>query len=225
MIEVFYPKDGMAFAEEGHVYTLKGVKVPFSLTQVIRLAGFAPEYPDKEAARLKAELGTKVHEYTLWLDQGEMDLSDLEGFPEYANRVAGWVQFRADMGFTPDLSMCEVPLGIKVNGMLYATKVDAYGVLSNGDLAVVEKKCTAKIEPCYALQTAGEALAFKAHAEAHQSKLRRFCVQLLAEKNAAGKFYNLREYTDDKDERVFVHSALANVYSRLNMGLLKQEGK
>lgn len=233
-VEIYRPEDGMAFIEKDpktgeacHYYTLKGERIPFSLTQILEQSGLARQPGSAAEAEMwakKAVLGTKVHEYTLWLDQGEIELEDLAKYPSYYNRVLGWTQFRDDFKFMPDLTLCEVPIGVRVNGMLYATKVDAYGVIgdeSNLAMAVVEKKCSANIEPHYALQTAGEAIPFKDQAASVGMPLKRFLVQLLEDKNGAGKYYNVREYTDRNDEKVFVGAGLMNCYSRLQYGTLK----
>ena len=224
-MEVFYPPD-VTFTEEGHIYYLKGQRIPFSLTQILELAGLSrqPTSATEIAARpAAAKRGTKVHEFTLWSDQGELDMDDLKPYPEYHNRVLGWQQFRADFRFQPDLTMCEVPIAVKVNGMLYATKVDAYGVIGEGDkvsMVVCEKKCTANEEESHAIQTAGEALAFKAHAESVQSPLRRYRVYLFDKANAANRFYRCVQCEDRTDEKIFV-AALTTVYWRLQKGLLK----
>jgi hypothetical protein len=226
-MEVFFPQDGMTFHEADHHYELNGQRIPFSLTQILSISGLARQPGSAQEAAAwteKAKFGTKVHEYSHWLDQGEMELNDLAKYPAYFNSVLGWKQFRDDFSFQPDLTLCEVPVGVKVNGMLYATKVDAYGVIGEGDnlaMAVVEKKTTCNIEPHFALQTAGEALAFKAHAESLQMPLKRFLVQLLPEPNGGGKCYKVQEHTDRNDEKVFVGAGLMNVYQRLNYGTLK----
>ncbi len=226
-MEVYFPSDGMAFHEDGHYYTLNDQRIPFSLTQVIKLAGMARQpqsAQEAEAWAKKAILGSKVHEYTHWLSQGEIELDDLKAYPDYFNRVLGWQQFCDDFKFMPDLTMCEVPIAVKVNGMMYGTKVDAYGCIgdeNNLAMAVVEKKCSVNIEPHYSLQTAGEALCFKAHAEALQLPLKRYLVQLLPEPNGSGKCYRALEHTDRNDERIFVGACLANVYKRLEYGTLK----
>ncbi len=233
-MEVFRPEDGMAFVETDpktgqpcHYYVLKGERIPFSLTQILELSGMArqPTEPSEIAARpAKAKLGTKVHEYTLWMDQGELDLDDLRPYPAYYNRVVGWNQFREDFHFEPDLTSCEIPIGVRINGMLYGMKLDAYGVVGEGDnlaMAVVEKKCSVHLEVSYPLQTAGQALAFKNHAESVQMPLKRFVVQLLEKPNGGNKFYKVEEHTDRMDERFFVGSALTNVYWRYNHKLLK----
>lgn len=232
-MEVYKPEDGMAFVEQDangpcHYYTLKGERIPFSLTQILELSGMSrqPTEPSEIAARpAKAKLGTKVHEYTLWLDQGELDLDDLKPYPAYYNRVLGWQQFKEDFHFEPCLPYCEIPMGVRLNGMLYGMKLDAYGIMTgdNGKLSdcVVEKKCSVNLEASYQLQTAGQAIAFKDQADRSVMTLRRFCVQLFEKENAAKRFYKVVEHTDRNDEKIFVGAALANAYWRLNNGLLK----
>jgi hypothetical protein len=227
VVEVFRPEDGVTFTEDPHAYHLNGKRVAFSLTQVLELAGISRQPTDASeiAARpAAAKRGTKVHEYTLWDDQGELDMEDLKPYPDYHNRVLGWRQFREDFHFEPDLTTCEIPLVVVVNGMTYAMKLDALGTIGEGDnlaLAVVEKKCTAQIESSVAIQTAGQALAFRDRAETLQMPLKRFVVQLSDKLNAAGRYYKCVEHTERNDEKIFVAAALANVYWRFNHGLLK----
>ena len=230
VMEVFFPADGVTFTEEGHYYTLKGQRVPFSLTQILELSGISrqPTAQSEIAARpAAAKRGTKVHEYTLWLNQGELDLDDLRPYPEYYNRVIGWQQFCQDFHFMPDLTFCEVPIAVRCNGMLYAMKLDAYGVIGEGEniaMAVVEKKCTADAEDSHAIQTAGQAIAFKAHAESVQLPLKRFVVYLFDKENSAKRFYRCVEHTDRTDEKVFVGAGLTNCYWRQQHGLLNGKG-
>ncbi len=227
VVEVYLPQDGVEFHEDGHYYTLNGERIPFSLTGAIKLAGFSRQpqsAQEAEAWAKKAVLGTKVHQYSDWLDRGEIELDDLKAYPEYFNRVLGWQQFRQDFKFDPDLTLCEVPIAVKVNGMLYATKCDAFGVMGDEEnlvMAVIDKKCSVNIEPHYALQTMGEALCFKGRAEALGMPLKRYIVQLLPEPNGGGKCYRAIEHTDRNDERIFVGACLANVYKRLEYGTLK----
>ena len=235
-MEIFFPQDGVEFIETDpatgqscHYYTLKGQRIPFSLTQVLELSGISrqPSSATEVAARpAAAKRGTKVHEYTLWLDQGELDLEDLKLYPEYYNRVIGWQQFREDFHFEPDLTKCEVPIAVRVNGMLYAMKLDAYGVIGEGEkvaLAVVEKKCTADAEDSHAIQTAGQAIAFKSHAESVQLPLRRYCVYLFDKPNAANRYYRVMEHGERSDEKIFA-AALTTVHWRAQHGLLNGRG-
>lgn len=235
-MDIYFPADGMQFHSEdakgnpAHYYSLNGVRIPFSLTQIIELAGLSRQpgsAQESEAWVEKAKLGTKVHEYTLWADQGELELDDLKNYPAYYNRVLGWKQFREDFKFEPDMLRCEVPVGVRVNGMLYGMMVDAFGHMGEVNapdqcLAVVEKKTTCNIESSVALQTAGQALAFKGVSETSGLPLKRYVVQLLAEPNGSGRCYKAQEFTDRNDEKLFVGAGLMNCYYRLNTGLLKE---
>lgn len=224
-MELFMPPE-VTFAEEGHVYHLNGQRIPFSLTQVLEVSGLSrqPSSATEIAARpAAAKRGTKVHEYTLWNDQGELDLDDLKPYPEYLNRVIGWRQFREDMHFEPDLTVCEAPIAVKLNGMTYAMKLDAFGVIGEGEnvaLAVVEKKCTADAEACHAIQTAAQALAFKERGETLQMPVKRYVVYLVDKCGADGRYYRAVECTDRSDEKIFA-AALTTVYWRLQKGLVK----
>lgn len=230
-MDIYRPADGVEFVgtengHECHYYRLNGERVPFSLTQILELAGLSRQ-PQSDAERhmwdAKAKLGTRVHEYTLWLDQEEIALEDLKAYPAYYNRVLGWQQFRQDFEFSPDLSSCEVPMAVRLNGCLYAFKADAYGIMGPEDkmaMAVVEKKCTVNIEPHHAIQTAAQAIAFRPHAEGIKLPLRRFVVQLLETPNGSGRYYRAEECTDRTDEKIFA-AALATVSWRYGKGLLK----
>lgn len=226
VMECFYPPD-VTFQEEGHAYFLKGQRIPFSLTQILELSGISrqPSSATEIAARpAAAKRGTKIHEATLLMDQDDFDLESLKPWPEYYNRCVGWQQFREDFHFQPDLTMCEVPIAVKVNGCLYGMKLDAYGTTGDGEkvaLAVVEKKCTAQEEDSHAIQTAGQALAFKSHGESLQMPLKRYVVYLFDKLNAANRYYRVVEHEDRNDEKIFCGAGLANVYWRLNHGLLK----
>lgn len=232
MMEVYFPQDGMEFHEKddkgnpAHYYTLKGERVPFSLTQVLQLAGLAREpqsAKEAEAWAAKAVLGTKVHDYTLWLEENELDLADLVNYPAYHNRVLGWKQFCEDMHFQSDLTSCEVPIGLRVNGCLFAMKVDRYGVIGEGDglaMAVVEIKTTVSKEPSHAIQTAAQAIAFRNHAESVNMPIKRMAVYLSETPNQAGRYYSVEPHENRMDEKIFLAS-LATVYWRLNNGLLK----
>lgn len=231
VMEVFFPADGVEFHETDangqpcHFYTLKGVRVPFSLTQVLELSGISrqPTSATEIAARpAAATRGTKVHEATLFMDQNDFDLESLKPWPEYYARCLGWQQFKEDFHFQPDINFCEVPIAVRVNGMLYGMKLDAYGCIGEGGeiaMAVVEKKTTASEEDSHAIQTAGQAIAFKSHAESLQMPLRRYCVYLNDKENGGNRYYRCVEHTERGDEKLFA-AALTLVYWRKQKGLL-----
>jgi hypothetical protein len=94
------------------------------------------------------------------------------------------------------------------------------GEETNPSLAVVEIKTTANKEPHHAIQTAGQALAFKSHAESVQMPLKRMAVYLLDKPNGGGRYYTVEPHENRSDEKIFA-AALALLQWKINAGLLK----
>ena len=69
--------DGLTFQADGHRYELNGQRM-ISLTQIIAAAGLI-DYSavNPQVLEDKAKFGTKIHEYTLWNDKGDLDMDDL----------------------------------------------------------------------------------------------------------------------------------------------------
>ena len=212
--------DGLTFVEEGHRYELKGQRL-ISLTQILDAAGlvdYSAVAPDVLAN--KAAFGTKVHEYTKWLDQAEITMDDVKPWPKYWARVEGWRQFCEDFNFCPDMNWCEVPCAVKVNGMLYAMTVDRFGFSGRaGDPVptIVELKTCADTEPSHRIQTAGQAIPFRGDGSL---PLKRMAVYLLDKPNGVGKYYFAQCHEDRQDEKIFL-AALMLVQYRINNKLLK----
>ena len=227
-MEFFRADDGLTFEEQGHVYRLKGERL-ISLTQILDAAGLVDySHVDPTVLKNKAEFGTKVHEYTKWMDQGELDPPDIEqlkAHPKYGPRITGWLQFVEDFHFTPDLNWCEVPCAVKVNGMTYAMTVDRFGVFGNpqeiesgkSSFAVVEIKTCAVKQPSHRIQTAGQAIPFKGDGSV---PVKRCAVYLLDKANGSGKFYAVDEHTDRSDEKIFLAALMLSQF-RINNKLLK----
>jgi len=224
-MEFFRTDDGLTFEAENHIYRLKGERL-ISLTQILDAAGLVDySHVDPTVLKYKAEFGTKVHEYCLWLDQNEIDMEELKPWPKFWNRVEGWRQFREDFHFAPDMNWCEVPVGMKVNGMLYAMTVDRFGVLGDvaeiqsgkSSFAVIEIKTCAEKEPSHRIQTAGQAIPFKGDGSV---PVKRMAVYLLDKPNAAGKFYSVEEHADRNDEKIFLAALMLSQF-RINNKLLK----
>jgi hypothetical protein len=223
-MEFFRQDDGLTFEAENHIYRLKGERL-ISLTQILQAAGLVDySHVDPGVLANKAAFGTKVHEYCLWLDQGEIEMDELKPWPNYWNRVEGWRQFREDFQFTPDANWCEVPCAVKVNGMLYAMTIDRFGVFGdpkeakNGksSFGVVEIKTTADTEPSHHIQTAGQTIPFKGDGSV---PVKRYACYLL-DQPRSGKYYFLEEHTDRTDERIFL-AALMLTQFRINNKLMK----
>lgn len=227
-MEFFRTEDGLTFEEKDHVYRLKGDRL-ISLTQLLDAAGLIDySHIDPVVLKNKAEFGTKVHEYTKWMDQGELDPPDIEqlkAHPKYGPRITGWLQFREDFHFNPDLNWCEVPCAVKVNGMLYGMTVDRFGVLGTleeikaekGSWAVVEIKTCADKEPSHRIQTAGQAIPFKGDGSV---PVKRMAVYLLDKANGSGKFYAVEPHEDRGDEKIFLAALMLSQF-RINNKLMK----
>lgn len=209
--------DGLTFQADGHRYELDGKRV-MSLTQILSAAGLV-DYSavNPQVLADKAKFGTKIHEYTLWNDKGDLDMDDLKPYPKYWNRVEGWRQFCEDFKFIPEVQLAEVPCACRVNGILYAMTIDRLGTIVDGEQqAIVEIKTCAGEEPSHPIQTGGQAIPFK---EFYKGNLKRYAVYLLDAPNGAGRLYKAVEHTDRMDEKIFL-SALALTQFRLNHKLL-----
>lgn len=215
-MEIFLEKDGLTFEPEGHIYKLDGVRLP-SLTQILDATGFIDySMVTVEVLKAKAAFGSKVHEFTLWVDQDRLDLADLAPYPAYEMRVLGWLDFVKDFEFNSDLNWAEKPMALKLNGSTFAMTPDRFGT-SNIGKCVVEIKCSCDLMPAYAIQTAAQMLAFR---NEQNPDIKRLVVQLLDKPNASGRRYNVKEYTDRMDEKIFA-AALACAAWRLNNKLFR----
>ena len=223
MIEVV-TGDRVLLDEEGdhHDYYLDGRIVP-GCTSILGRCGYSDySMVRAEVLEAKAEFGTKVHEYTHFYDDDDLDLNDLIDFPEYARRVEGWAQFKVDWDFVPDTKWSEKPMVIIVNGMAFGVKPDCFGVGRFGPggtslLCTVEKKTTAVIERSAELQTAAQALALKS---LECPTPGRIICQLLDEPDRQGKYYRLRRCENRKDEALFLACLMIDTDKR-NFKIIK----
>jgi hypothetical protein len=175
---------------------------------------------DPQVLANKAKFGTRVHEYCLWLDQNELDMDDLKPYPNYFNRVEGWRQFCEDFNFCLEMKWCEVPLAVKVNGMMFAMTIDRFGF--TGPAAdqvptVVEIKTCADREYAHQIQTAAQTIPFRGDGSMAP---KRYAVYLLDKPNQANRLYFAQPHDERMDEKVFM-SALVLTQTRINHNLLK----
>lgn len=215
-IEVITSGVQLVETDERHDYTLEGAPIP-GCTSIIKGCRMSNIERVPEAILRPASIyGTKVHEYAHWLDQGELDLNDLEEWPDYQNSVRGWQQFREDFEFESFLA--EQPIAIRVNGMVFGVKPDRFGEGKLGPrgsrkVGTVELKTTALIEPCHHIQTAAQALALK---ERDPLPARLVC-QLLEKPLTSGKCYRVAESKDPQDERIFLAALAIDYWKRNNL--------
>jgi hypothetical protein len=223
LVELYRAENGLTFEEDGHKYVLDGKRL-ISLTQILDAAGlvdYSAVQPDVLAN--KAKFGTKVHEYTKWMDQGELepeDLVTLKAHPTYGPRINGWNQFCDDFNFCMDLSWCEVPCAVKVNGMTYAMTIDRFGTIGPATAqvhAVVEIKTCCDREFSHQIQTAGQALPFRGDGSV---PIKRYAVYLLDKPKGAGKLYFAQQHEERNDEKLFL-AALMLTQARINNKLMK----
>ena len=210
--------DGLTFQADGHRYELDGKRV-MSLTQILSAAGLV-DYSavNPQVLADKAKFGTKIHEYTLWNDKGDLDMDDLKPYPKYWNRVEGWRQFCEDFKFEPDLLAAEAPCAVRVNGLLFAMTIDRLGMMAERP-AIVEIKTCADQEPSHQIQTAAQAIPFNEFFKDRGGPVKRYAVYLLDKPNGGGRCYTAQEHTDRLDEKIFL-SALVLTQWRINHKLL-----
>lgn len=203
-IQVFRAPDVVLDESPGHHdYSYRGIPMP-GLTSILERGGcYDLSFVAERVLEPAARFGGEVHQYCHWADDSDLDLKDLTEFPEHECCVRGWMDFRNDHDFAPYL--VEEAMAIEWDGMRFGMKPDRIGIIGvTSKPYVVEIKTTARIEPHFALQTAGQALSQKA---IHPLP-GRMVVQLLKTPLASGQRYRLREYTDRNDEQVF-RAALA----------------
>jgi hypothetical protein len=208
--------------DERHDYQLDGKPIP-GCTSILQRCGYV-DLSMVPAAVLKAksEFGTKVHEYTRFYDEDDLDLAYLIDFPEYSRRVEGWAQFREDWEFIPERDWSEQPIAIVVNGMSFGVKPDCFGVGRFGAcgtslLSTVEKKTTYDIERSAELQTAAQALAIKSPECPIPGRI---VCQLLDEKDRNGKYYRIHRCENRRDESLWL-ACLAIDIDKRNSKIIK----
>jgi hypothetical protein len=217
---VFRPPDVVLDDADGrHEYTLDGRPL-LGLTRMLESAGlYDLSFVEERTLREAALFGDDIHKYTQWWDEEDFDLAPLEAFPLHLSCVQGWIDFRNDYDFVPTL--IEQPLAITIDGMTFGCKPDCFGFGNFGQrnekrFAVVEKKTTARFEPHFDIQTAGQA-----YAEKNNHPLpSRIIVRLLKEPNSAGRRYVLKECTNRNDDAVF-RSVLAVEMWKFNNNITK----
>ena len=173
----------LIFNEENHTYTLDG-KPLMSVTQILRPIGgdYSKIPPDVlEKARVR---GVASHKACELYDLGILDFDSVDDtVQQYLN---GWIKFMKEHDYEHVASE-NIMVSEKY---MYAGTADKLCLL-DGVETVIDLKCTAKIAPATAIQTA-------AYAEMSNSK-RRLCVRLKPDGT-----YEKREYTDKNDFNIFL---------------------
>lgn len=137
------------FIGETHQYVEDGIVRP-SVTQILNDCGLVcyngiPE----EILQRKADIGTAAHVATWYSDEGDLDWNSVDD--AVAPYVLAWIKFRKETGFVPRINEHR---GIgEIGGVRYGYTFDAEGVLFGWD-SLLEKKCTAAVEPSWGPQCA-----------------------------------------------------------------------
>ena len=190
----------LTFNEENHEYFLDGVKVPYSVTQVIEEAGLVDSEYFTEESRQR---GNAVHLATQYLDEGRLNWLSVD--PRVRPYVEGYQAFVEETGFK--LTSIEQMIHDEIYG--YAGKYDRTCTLTTSRLLrhdltrpfLLEIK-SGVYDPSWALQTAAyEAKLFRRH--------RRIAVQLMLNSR-----YKLHHFNDPNDIKVFRALITANNWKR-----------
>lgn len=191
---------GFQFDQATHTYYDDGVPI-ISVTQVIHSAGLISfEGINPMVLERKRQLGGLVHQACHFIDEDDLDLSSLP--QEVADYVAGYVRFREEAGFFPELN--EHRMVASVNGMKFGMTVDKAGPIY-GEPYVIELKCGADEHPAWGVQLAAYDMGLSKPTGAYRTR-KRGVVQLKPD----GTF-KVHTYTDPADAHIFMASlAIAN---------------
>lgn len=131
------------FDRKSHSYHLGSMAIP-SVTQVLKSCGLMTEWSMDPAALRR---GTRVHCFTEYLDQNDLDYDQVED--EELGYVRAWETFKKQSGFT--IIRSEVKLYHPV--FMFAGTFDREGMFPTGDMVVLDIK-TGSISPATAFQLA-----------------------------------------------------------------------
>ena len=179
------------FDEKEHNYFIDEIKVP-SVTQIIQdilPVDFRFVHP-KLLERAK-NFGKAVHKATELNDKGILDGLTVDE-PLIAYLLA-WQRFKEDF----KVELRGVEIAMYSPKYMFAGTIDRVAVV-NGVFTIIDIKTSSQISPTTALQTAGYRLLNKGGLEPPWPD-NRLCVRLTAK----GK-YQVKEYNDEQDEKVFL---------------------
>lgn len=169
----------IAYDDATHTYTLlaTGERL-LSVTQILTLAGLKPDYTGipPHVLQRAAERGQYVDRCVALGD--DLDVESVH--PEALGYVLAWRKFCETEGYAP----LEEQTIVWHPELKYAGTVDSIGAVGD-DCVFVERKCTSKLDPSYAIQTAGYAMYGIRPAGSTQpyGHVRRWVVQLKPDGN------------------------------------------
>ncbi|PYS91478.1 MAG: hypothetical protein DMF62_02385 [Acidobacteria bacterium] len=127
---------GFRFDPEPHHYWLDQKRIP-SVSEILEATGFkgrAKNATHQENIDRAGRRGTRVHLFTHWLDENDLDWSDVKD--DEIPYVTGWEGFRQEHDFKPYLH--ETPMWDP--DLLYGVTPDCFGTWHGGKPVIVEKK-------------------------------------------------------------------------------------
>lgn len=180
--------------EETHIYTDNGIVVP-GVTSVIDhlcdLTGIPQDVLDH-----KSYIGKAVHKACELHDLGELNWSTVA--PSVFPYLAAWINFLKDTGF--DVLLNEHLVYNKKHN--YAGMLDRIGIL-NGEIVVIDIKCTVVIGPHAGVQLSAYFEAENSTRKKADKITKRYAVQLHPDAT-----YRLISFTDRADFSVFLSCLL-----------------
>lgn len=180
----------LQFDPDTHEYRENGI-VRRSVTQLLNDCGLVNyDHVPPRVLEHKAEIGVAAHAASHYFDEGDLDWSTID--PEVLGYVNAWAKFRMECDFIPRRIETR---GIgEMSGVRYGFTFDCEGIF-NGFPTLIEKKCTASIEPSWGPQTA----AYE-HALFREDGVRRRRVAVHLRPNGT---YGLFKMTEVQDYQIF----------------------
>jgi hypothetical protein len=194
------------FSPDTHTYTDgDGVIVP-SVTQLLRAVGIGGDYPDlpkvQRLMRNKAELSTRVHLATRFLDEDDLNWDTV--IPLAVPFVKAWERFCKEEKFIPAIEHSEKPMIGEFEGIRFGMTLDRAGMHGKRK-AVVDIKCTLNTELSWGAQLAGYVVGLTSEIGGQADDWQRLCVQLMPDGN-----YKLHEYTEQRDYATFASALIVH---------------
>lgn len=181
----------LEFNAENHTYTDGGILIP-SVTTVMDLIHNYCGIPEKILERA-SERGTAVHLATELYDEGRLDMGSLSD--EILGYVMGWMKFKSDTGFQPEM----IEYRVYSKKHRYAGTLDRTGLI-NGKLAIIDVKTTAQFYSAFGVQLGGYMNAYNEGTPAKDKVKTRWVVKLSPDGD-----YKLQQYKDRSDVSIFLN--------------------
>ena len=169
---------GVEFEEEGHAYTVGGVRV-ISVTEALEAAGLVDTKWFTDFGRRR---GSAVHKASQYLIEGSLDLNSID--PKIQGYLNAYQAFASDTGFKP----LETERRVWSPTRRFAGTLDLLGNLDNR-FAILDTK-TGKLMAVTGIQLTG-------YADAYQEETQLIVSKLIGLKLNIDGTYKMRQYIVD----------------------------